>query len=177
MPQHALVIAATGHRPHKLGNEYSLKGPHCDYIRKKMRAYLRSFEIVSQPVKGISGMALGADTLWALTLLDLRIPLIAAVPFIGQERRWPKASQKVYNDILSHPLTTTKVICEGDYSAAKMHERDAWMVDNCDELVAVYDGSKSGGTAWTVTYATNAGKPIYKIDPEGWNKLAFDFIK
>lgn len=38
--------------------------------------------------------------------------------------------------------------------------RDREIVDNCDMLVALYDGRKTGGTAYTVNYAIKKHKPI-----------------
>jgi hypothetical protein len=34
------------------------------------------------------------------------------------------------------------------------------MVDNCDVLLAVFDGEKAGGTWITVDYAQRIGKPV-----------------
>jgi len=39
------------------------------------------------------------------------------------------------------------------------------MVDNCDKLVAVWDGTK-GGTSHCVGYAKKQGKEIIRINPE-----------
>lgn len=39
------------------------------------------------------------------------------------------------------------------------------MVDNADLVIAVYDGSSSGGTAYTVDYARKQGKKIIIINP------------
>jgi uncharacterized phage-like protein YoqJ len=45
-----------------------------------------------------------------------------------------------------------------------MQDRNIWMVDHCDALIAVWDGT-SGGTANCVRYAQKVGKPIVFIDP------------
>jgi uncharacterized phage-like protein YoqJ len=78
--------------------------------------------------------------------------LIAAVPFEGQEKKWPKSSQDLYNEILAYPKCVKKIVCEGGYEVWKMQKRNEWMVDNADYLVAVWDNSE-GGTANCVRYA------------------------
>lgn len=143
-----MVIAATGHRPHKLNNEYDGVGPHSDYLREEFHKVLTHYS----PRKIISGMALGVDMLWAETALQRGISVIAAIPFVGQESRWPQSSADRYRKILLHPLCSYKIISSGGYSPKKMQIRNEWMVDNCDLLVAVWDGSP-GGTANCVNYA------------------------
>ncbi len=157
-----MILALTGHRPHKLGNEYSMDGPVSQAVRKALREVL----LKRKPEKAISGMALGADMMWAEEALELEIPVLAAVPFEGQERTWPPASQVIYREILDHPLVT-KVICApgGATNAVyKLNNRNRYMVDRCGELVAVWDGS-SGGTLNTLAYASEVDRPIIYISP------------
>ena len=47
-------------------------------------------------------------------------------------------------------------------------QRNRYMVDNSDVLIAVYDGQakKRSGTGYTVNYAGSAGKPILLIHPD-----------
>lgn len=161
-----MTIAVTGHRPDKLGKEYALKGPYSDYITEKLQEIIEQF----QPKKGISGMALGVDSIWAITCLFNRIPLVAAIPFKGQELSWPQKSQDMYRRILSHKLTNCHVVCEGDYAAWKLQKRNIWMVDNCNLLVAFHNGSP-GGTANCIGYASAQKKKIIIFNPEDWRTL------
>ena len=112
----------------------------------------------------VSGMALGVDQLFAEICISSGIPLIAAVPFIGQESAWPAPSQGIYKRILSGAAQTI-VVCEGGYAAFKLQRRNEWMVDHCDKLLAVWDGA-SGGTGNCVAYAEKVGKPIERINPK-----------
>lgn len=104
----------------------------------------------------ISGMALGWDTAWAVAAIRLGVPLIAAVPFDGQESRWPAESQRRFRSILEH-AREVHVVSAGGYSPAAMHARNRWMVDRCDLLCALWNGS-SGGTAGCVAYARSVGR-------------------
>ncbi len=45
-----------------------------------------------------------------------------------------------------------------------MQKRNEWMVDNCDMLVAVWDGT-DGGTYNCIDYAKRMKKPRILIDP------------
>lgn len=52
-----MIIAVTGHRPDKLGNEYSMDGPYLKYIAEQFDSIIER----CKPKEGISGMALGVD--------------------------------------------------------------------------------------------------------------------
>lgn len=148
-----MIIAATGHRPNKLGG-YSRE------TADKLHALAVWFLQHAQPNRVISGMALGWDLAVAEAAFDLAIPYTAAVPFIGQENAWPTASREYYRQLLG-TADRVHVVSDGGYSAAAMQRRNEWMVDNCDALVALWDGT-SGGTANCVAYANRTGRP-------GWN--------
>jgi uncharacterized phage-like protein YoqJ len=153
-----MIVAFTGHRPDKLGG-YKL--PNDTYIRvcKKIDAALKELK----PEKIITGMALGVDQWAAMIAHKLNIPYLAAIPFEGQENAWPAHSQATFR-LLRKLAAEEKIICEGGYSPDKMQVRNIWMVDNCDVLIAVWDGTK-GGTGNCVEYAKSINKEIYYIDP------------
>lgn len=159
-----MKLAVTGHRPHKLNNEYSYSGPCSDYLRTELKLIL----VEHKPSLGITGMALGADTLFALACLELEIPLLAAIPFEGQEKNWPTSSKKLYNEILSNKLVTQHLVTNGSYSQAAFQTRNEYMVDLCDKLVAIHDGTK-GGTYNTVRYAQSVDREIILINPQDYN--------
>lgn len=153
-----MIVAFTGHRPSKLGG-YILPNPTYIKICKSIDATLRELN----PDQVISGMALGIDQWAANIAIKLNIPFIAAIPFEGQERKWPVASQKTFNALLKKAAGQT-IVCPGSYSPDKMQIRNQWMVDRCDILIAIWDGSK-GGTGNCVQYAEAVKKEIIRIDP------------
>lgn len=159
------IIAVTGHRPNKLNNEYNMDGPCSLYIKNSISQIIKE----EKPTKLISGMALGVDMIFAMIAIENNLPLIAAVPFVGQEKIWPQKSQKIYNDILSYAKTEKIIVCEGGYSAYKMQKRNEYMVNNCDKIIAVFDGS-DGGTGNCVKYAKTINKEIIIVDPNGYKK-------
>jgi hypothetical protein len=159
------VVACTAHRPPKLGGY----GPNP--VRDLVTAGFREELLRLRPAGAIAGMALGGDQIFASVCCELGIPWVAAVPFLGQEERWPFASQEAYRRLLRRAFRTF-VIAErpaNDSEAnAAMFARDAWMVDRCDLLLAAWNGSRQGGTFNTVMYASQVGRPIRRSKPPDW---------
>jgi uncharacterized phage-like protein YoqJ len=56
------------------------------------------------------------------------------------------------------------LVTDAPYRAELMQIRNEWMVDRCDLLIAVWNGTP-GGTANCVAYAKKEGCPIDYIDP------------
>ena len=86
-----MIIAGTGHRPDKLirsGIKPYTREQHF-LIVKICEQYLKTMGAT----KCICGMALGFDQAFAHSAIRLNLPLIAAVPFKGQERIWRPESQ------------------------------------------------------------------------------------
>jgi len=151
-----MIIAGTGHRPDKLGG-------YSSDINLKLIDVVGPWLEKNKPKKVISGMALGFDSALAEAALYLHIPLIVAIPFFGQETKWPKESQTKYNDILSNAVDKIYV-CDQGYAPWKMQIRNEWMVDHCDILLALWNGS-SGGTSNCIEYAKKKNKSIVNL----WN--------
>lgn len=143
-----VILAGTGHRPDKLGGEYDLVGPVTAYVSHQVDKHLD----LLKPVKVISGMALGFDMILALRAFEKGIPVTAAIPFEGQESKWPPKSRALYHRILSNPLVTKWICAPGSYNPHKLQHRNRCMVDAATDLLACYDGSP-GGTRNCVQYA------------------------
>lgn len=154
-----MIISFSGHRPDKLGG-YKLPNPTYIKVCKKIEAAL----IEIKPEKCISGMALGIDQWSASICIKLGIPFIAAIPFLGQEGVWPEESKRIYKILLSK-ANEQVIVSEGGYAAAKLQIRNEWMVDNCNKLLAVWDGSQ-GGTGNCYKYAESINRDIYRINPK-----------
>jgi len=155
-----MIVAFTGHRPDKLGG-YRVPNPTYIKVCQQIDFALRELK----PEKVISGMALGVDQWAAYIAHKLQIPFVAAVPFEKQESKWPQQSQETYHKLLKL-ASEVVIISPGGYSHDKMQIRNQWMVDHCDKLIAVWDGS-SGGTGNCVGYAKSVKKDIFFINPRG----------
>jgi len=150
------IVAATGHRPSKLGGY----GP--DAFARLVFIASEYLEL-TRPDRCISGMALGWDHAFAQAAVNLGIPFVAAVPFAGQWSRWPQESQLRHRALLdcADEIVT---VCDGGYAAWKMQRRNEWMVNNCTRLAALWNGS-DGGTANCVGYAQKLERPIDSLWP------------
>lgn len=157
-----MIIAATGHRPPKIGG-FKIPNPTYNYIREETRRILQE----KQPEKAISGMALGFDTLFADVCVELEIPFIAAVPFRGQQNVWPQESRRKYAELLEKAVEVV-IVSDGGYSPPKMQIRNEWMVNNSSVMLSCWDGS-SGGTNNCVQYAYSQNKEVIIIDPKLWS--------
>lgn len=161
-----LVVCGTGHRPDKLGGEYDLKGP----VTKAIAAEIYSLLDRLKPDYVISGMAQGFDQILAVCAINHGINLHAAIPCDGQELLWPKASQMLYASILKRAWCQT-VVNPGPYEPWKMQARNIWMVDNSDEVIACWDGTK-GGTSNCVDYVLKwPKKKVHRINPKELTRM------
>lgn len=152
-----MIYSGTGHRPPKLGG-YS----EDVFIRLVL---LAKENIPDDTSLIISGMALGWDTALAQAAVEKNIPFIAAIPFLGQEKRWPQKSCTLYHNLLSMAKDIVYVSDPG-YSPVKMQKRNEWMVDHSDKILALFDGSY-GGTFNCISYAKRQHKQIINL----WDKF------
>lgn len=155
-----MKIAVTGHRPHKLNGEWLGQGPVSDYIRKEMQGVIDTF-FTSELVL-ITGMALGVDQLWAEMAIKNNLRFIAAIPCYGQDLSWNMQNRNRYHELLNNKLCTQFMVNNVHYKPWVMQARNEWMVNNCDMIVAVWDGS-DGGTKNCIDYANKQNKPLVKI--------------
>lgn len=158
-------VAFTGYRPEKLPF-FGEDDPLLAELLKRIREQI--VKLIKDGAENfISGMALGCDTYCAEIVLDLQkqypnITLTAAVPCADQASRWSKAQQERYRKLLEK--CNDKVILAEHYYRGCMQKRNRYMVDNCDVLIAIYDG-KSGGTMNAVNYAKSVSRKLIIIPP------------
>lgn len=142
-----MILAVTGHRPNKLGGYY-LPNPVANEVMLKLAESLD----VLKPSLVLTGMALGVDQWMAQICIDKKIPFKAVVPFPEFDSKWPPRSQQQYRWLLKHAAETL-VLSPGPYDPSLLHQRNIYLVDHCDVVLAVWDGKPKGGTASTVHYA------------------------
>lgn len=82
------------------------------------------------------------------------IKLVCASPYEGFERGWKREWQERYQCIIS-AADAVRYICPR-YSPACFQQRNEWMIDRSERVIAVYDG-EPGGTRNTIEYADGAG--------------------
>lgn len=144
-----VIIAGTGHRPDKLGG-------YGDEVTFNLVMMLIDYLEQEKATQVVTGMALGFDTALCIASLELKLYTVAAIPFKGQQLKWPSKDQKRYQSLVDQ-CQHTVVVSTGGYHSRKMQLRNQWMVDRCDRIVALWDG-ESGGTANTIQYANKIGR-------------------
>ena len=161
-------VAFTGHRPEQLNmmrNELSKSGQALQdliwrEVRKQEKAGADTF---------LCGAARGADIICGEIVLaekhttDPQLKLICAIPFRGQADRWSPEWKLRYRELLRGADRIVQ-LCE-QYQRDCFHIRNRYLVDNCDVLIAIYNGGDTGGTAYTVKYAKMQGKEIIILNP------------
>lgn len=126
----------------------------------------------------ISGLALGADTWWALAALANGMHLHAYVPFEAQASKWHAADQALWRELRTK--AKHEVVVGGEhYDVRMLHARnDAMLTATAAAqglVVALYKPGTSGGTHGAVESARKQSLPLLLLDPatrtvtrEGW---------
>lgn len=107
-------VAVTGHRPNKLGWGYDYTEPHWVRLKERFKSFLLSEKITD----AFSGMALGVDVVFAISIIELKeagynIRLHAIIPCNNQCCKWTKESQVLYYTLLGH---ADEIIGMSEYS-------------------------------------------------------------
>jgi uncharacterized phage-like protein YoqJ len=147
-----MIICGTGHRPNKLG------GYH---IYERLVDLAKAALVHYQTEHVISGMALGWDQALAQAATELGIPWTAAIPFAGQESRWPVESQQYYHSLLEQAASTI-TLDQGPFTAQLMQDRNEWMVNEATHVLALWNGTH-GGTYNCIRYAQAQKMPIINL--------------
>ena len=161
-------VAFTGHRPEQLNIQQ-------DGLSQSGQALqdLIWQEIWTQEKAGadtfLCGGAKGADIICGELILaekqttNPQLTLICAIPFREHAERWSFDWKLRYHELLKGADKIVQV-CD-TYQRGCFHIRNRYLVDNCDLLIAIYNGEDKGGTAYTVNYAKQQGKEIVILNP------------
>jgi len=139
------LVAWTGHRPDLFRDPTAARATVETEARGQRDAGASGFLVGGQR---------GVDTWAALAAIDLAVPFGVVLPFRFDEftREWTEADRSVLRQTLEQAATVEIV---GGYSLRnrQLAVRAAW-------LVAVWTGTRGGGTAETLELARQAGTPI-----------------
>lgn len=157
-----MIVAFTGHRPDKIGFWDPLH-PDVARVRKALRDGLAK----NWPLYAISGMAQGVDTWAAEVCVEMDIPFIAALPCDGWGSQWSLPAQESYQALLKKAKEIV-VVSSGPYKPWKLQRRNEYLVDHCNRLLAVFDGSP-GGTYNCLVYAAEVKREVVRLE---WREAA-----
>lgn len=149
-----MIYAATGHRPHRIGSDDL---PVKSLLYKFAIGVLRTL----RPSETIVGMAQGWDTAVAAASRFLDIPYVAAIPYKGYGASWDDKDKRIYHDLVKDAKEV--VFVSEVYSRKVFANRDKWMVDRGDQVLALFDGNQYGGTWLTIDYAHEMEKSVLNV--------------
>lgn len=167
------VCSFTGYRPKKLNaclaNPSSLQAPlKLEDINSCL--YERVCEMLDEDFTTFQcGMAIGSDLMFAQAVLKLKqrysslVKFIAVLPCLNHDKGWSEAERLQCREIIEK-ADDVVLINNSPYFDGCMAKRNRYLVETCDELLAVYDGQR-GGTMQTINYAKGRGLKITVIDP------------
>ena len=135
------TCAFTGHRPKGLG--YPESDERCAALKEKLRSLIIRMIEEEGVTHFISGMAQGVDMYTAEIVLELKkqypqITLECAIPYERQAAHW----------------------------SAALRDRNRYMVDHADIVLAVCNMRLHSGTRQTVWFAQNRRKPVWLVFPD-----------
>ena len=187
----AVSIAFTGHRPVKLACGYDESHPVCLRVKERLEKLIRAEAVSCGRLRFLTGMAMGTD-IWAAELVlkvrasapEADVELVCAVPYEGHiEVMADEGWRRRYRTVLA-AAAEVRVLAPS-FTRSCMEERDRWMVDHADRVIAVLNEARAmarimeiaklppeqaipadSGTAVTVRYALSLGKPVTAIDPK-----------
>lgn len=151
-----LVVGVTGHRPDKLGG-WDARHPIVVSVKTALRLALASHA----PSSLVTGMALGVDQWAAEEAIQLGISFTAAVPCDDFDGTWPALSRLSYSKLLAQARDVV-IVSPGPYKPWKLQRRNEWVVDHCQKLLAVHDGSP-GGTWNCLAYAAQVHRDVDRL--------------
>lgn len=167
-----ISLAFTGYRTEKL--PFSPTEKNLAELKERIAAVIR--EQAGLGVKYfMSGVCHGADLLAADAVLGLReelgVELWCAVPFAGHRSVIPREELRLYDKVLKE-ADGCVVLCKNaapEDHARLYNERNHYMVNKCDGLIAVCDKDRllPGGTRNTVKMAEKLNKKIIYVSPYG----------
>ncbi|MDX3611964.1 hypothetical protein [Streptomyces europaeiscabiei] len=118
---------------------------------------------------GVSCIADGPDAWFARTVLDHGGQIEVVLPAEQYRADLPDWHHPTYDDLLHQAAEVHRTGLDASDSNAHMAGSEL-LVDQVDELLAVWDGQPArgyGGTADVVTYARQRGVPVRVLWPDG----------
>jgi len=162
----AKTCGFTGYRPSKLPFKHDERSTACMHL--KILLYKETETAINDGYTHfICGFAMGSDTYFAEAVIALRdrypeITLEAALACETQADHWSEKERDRYFRLLTKCDLETYI--SRNYSKDCYLERNRYIVDRSQRLVAVYDG-KLGGTMYTVNRAKAKKLEIVIINP------------
>ena len=151
-----MTVGITGHQDFRDAETTS-------WLEQQLEDTISSLKITF----GYSCLALGADQLFARVLLKGNVPLIAVIPSKNYEQTFDEKFRNQYKSFLDRAFEVIQLSYDQPSEIA-FFEASKLMVNHCDVMIAIWNGSPSkglGGTADVVRYSTETHKKVIHINP------------
>ena len=117
---------------------------------------------------GLTSLAIGADQLFADTLIDMQICYVAIIPCDGYEQTFTKSDDlEKYRGLLQSASEIINLPFN-EPSEEAFYEAGKQIVQRSDMIVAIWDGQPAkglGGTADAVKFALSLKRNVLHINP------------
>ena len=136
------------------------------WVREQVRLSLTETD---GPLAGLTSLAVGVDQLFAEEVVKLGGRVVAVLPFREYAERVPASERDTYHDLLAHASEAWVLPRVSDADEECYLYAGKMIVENCDRLIAVWDGQRArgiGGTADIVEYARLRGRRTAWINPD-----------
>lgn len=157
MKRELVRVGVTGHRPGRIPDVMS--------AAQAVERTLDELKARHAKLVVVTGGATGFDQLMAQACVRRRIPYELILPCTPDlfTAYW-RLEQRMMLAELCHRAVDVQVLHEhltpADITPGIYHARNAVIVRQTDQLVAFWDGRRTGGTWRTITFALDAGKPV-----------------
>lgn len=150
-------VGITGHRPQFLSPAETA------WVREVLPELMRSLRDDWGAQVAISGMALGADTVWARAALDQDLRLWGYIPSPDQGARWSPQDREVHADLA---IRASRLVRLGEtYDQRWLRARNDLIIRDSSVLVAVHkEGKANGGTAAVIRKARACNARIIRVN-------------
>ena len=164
------VCSFTGYRPQKLNACLSVSSGALKISDIKKFLELKILEMLDNDFKVFQcGMAVGSDLIFAEVILKVRkkypalVKFIAVIPCLEHDKNWNESDRELCRK-LTEKADEVVFVSNSRYYDGCMAKRNRYLVETCDELIAIYDGQR-GGTMQTINFAKGKGLKVTIIDP------------
>jgi hypothetical protein len=151
-----LKIGVAGHQKRE--------GADWAWVEEKL---LRVLPRIAPLLEGWTSLAAGADQAFARAILRCGGSLVTVIPIPEYERFFEKRNDlEEYNRLLAASQRVIRL--EDQEPSQAFLAAGCRIVDECESLIAIWDGKRSkglGGTADIVAYAQSLRRAILLLDP------------
>lgn len=165
-----MILAITGHRPQRLN--FNMDVNHKDW--DKVKTWLKEKIIELNVDIVFCGMAEGCDIMTGIVVCDLidagyKINLVCVLPCKDYGKK-----NKYFGKLKKYASKWIEL--SDEFYKGCDNIRDKYMADNCDIMIAIWDGNKNGGVWSTINKAKIAGKKIIYCPKDAINLDNFNYI-